>query len=123
MAGGKAGTRTGREARSRAEAREGATPCRAFRAAQAHWGGRRARAAAVGGGAPGRSLRGPTRPGEGRARAQAQARHRRGGWGGFFRKVREASGKGAARRAGPRLYKGGAGAERQLLLRPGAVSL
>lgn len=57
------------------------------------------------------------------ARAQAQARGRGGSWGGFFRKVREASGKGAARRAGPPLYKGGAGAARQLLLRPVAAQL
>lgn len=87
--------------------------------------GAAARAAAVGGRALGPFLRGVrARPREGRAaaRAQAQARGRGGGWGGCFRKVREASGKGAARWAGPPLYKGGAGAARQLLLRPGAAS-
>lgn len=47
--------------------------------------------------------------GAGPSSAQAQARGRGDGWGGFFRKVREASGKSAARWAGPPLYKAGAG--------------
>lgn len=68
-----------------------------------------------------RAARARARRGAGAASAQAQARGRGGGWGGFFRKVREASGKGAARWAGPPLYKGGAGAARQLPRRSGSV--
>lgn len=73
---------------------------------------RMSRAPGCGGGARVRSPRGFCAllvEGRGPSSAQAQARGRGDGWGGFFRKVREASGKSAARWAGPPLYKAGAG--------------
>jgi hypothetical protein len=79
---------------------------------------------------PGRASARCPRGGEGRAAARAQARSRGGGGGGLFRTVREASGNGAARWAGPRLYKGGAGGRRRascfsvlVVLRVGAFAV
>lgn len=89
----------------RRAAREGAWPAKNSAL-------RMSRAPGCGGGACVRSPRGLCAllvEGRGPSSAQAQARGRGDGWGGFFRKVREASGKSAARWAGPRLYKAGAG--------------